>query len=381
MEGSMGEQEQEGGTERERERKSEQREFNRENQNDKKKFDDLVKDVDQFLQEELLPHGNILPKKHHEVKNIMNKLGLGWRPNQEDNSGDKSGDEAGMQDEPSKIVYSSKTTHLMKWHHLERVKDGKLRHPTDALSWKHFDEKHPEFASDHRNVRLALAKLRQAPIVASGDDILNQLKGVDFLFENVENSPWKKKSIFFTLPYWKNLLLRHNLDVMHIEKNVCDNIVGTLLGQVGKSKDNLKARLDLEKWDTFLETLRSIKPPDEYSPNISHCLQLKERKVMGMKSYDCHMLMQEYMPIALLGTLPDYVSKVGLMTHKSYVSNKAYPGGSIVEGYLVRASLTLCSQYLSGVETLFTRPIRNDDDGGDNQNEIEESNFLRPGRP
>ena len=29
---------------------------------------------------------------------------------------------------------------------------------------------------------------------------------------------WKKKSIFFRLPYWKDNLLRHNLDVMHIEK-------------------------------------------------------------------------------------------------------------------------------------------------------------------
>jgi hypothetical protein len=33
---------------------------------------------------------------------------------------------------------------------------------------------------------------------------------------------WKKKSIFFRLPYWKDNLLRHNLDVMHIEKNILD---------------------------------------------------------------------------------------------------------------------------------------------------------------
>ena len=33
---------------------------------------------------------------------------------------------------------------------------------------------------------------------------------------------------------------------MHIEKNVCDNILGRLLNIEGKSKDNLKARLDLK---------------------------------------------------------------------------------------------------------------------------------------
>ena len=29
---------------------------------------------------------------------------------------------------------------------------------------------------------------------------------------------WKKRSIFFELPYWEHNLVRHNLDVMHIEK-------------------------------------------------------------------------------------------------------------------------------------------------------------------
>ncbi|KAF2302223.1 hypothetical protein GH714_033781 [Hevea brasiliensis] len=51
----------------------------------------------------------------------------------------------------------------------------------------------------------------------------------------------KKKSIFFDLPYWEHNILRHNLDVMHIEQNVCDNLIGTLLNLNGKSKDNLKA--------------------------------------------------------------------------------------------------------------------------------------------
>jgi hypothetical protein len=58
---------------------------------------------------------------------------------------------------------------------------------------------------------------------------------------------WKKKSIFFRLPYWKDNLLRHNLDVMHIEKNVMDNILRTLLDIKGKSKDNLQARQDLQE--------------------------------------------------------------------------------------------------------------------------------------
>jgi hypothetical protein len=42
-------------------------------------------------------------------------------------------------------------------------------------------------------------------------------------------------------------LLRHNLDVMHIEKNVMNNILGTILDIKGKTKDNLQARQDLQE--------------------------------------------------------------------------------------------------------------------------------------
>ena len=56
---------------------------------------------------------------------------------------------------------------------------------------------------------------------------------------------WTKKSIFFELEYWSKLKLRHNLDVMHVEKNVCDSVVGTLLNTIGKTKNTDKARLDL----------------------------------------------------------------------------------------------------------------------------------------
>ncbi|XP_004289427.1 PREDICTED: uncharacterized protein LOC101296719 [Fragaria vesca subsp. vesca] len=57
---------------------------------------------------------------------------------------------------------------------------------------------------------------------------------------------WTHKSIFFELPYWKKLRIRHCLDVMHIEKNVCNSIVGTVFGFKDKTKDIVKARKDLQ---------------------------------------------------------------------------------------------------------------------------------------
>ena len=52
---------------------------------------------------------------------------------------------------------------------------------------------------------------------------------------------WKKKSIFWWLPYWKDLDVRHCIDLMHVEKNVCESLVGLMLNIPGKTKDGLNA--------------------------------------------------------------------------------------------------------------------------------------------
>jgi hypothetical protein len=42
-------------------------------------------------------------------------------------------------------------------------------------------------------------------------------------------------------------MVHHAIDVMHVEKNVCESFIGTLLDIPGKIKDTVKALMDLEK--------------------------------------------------------------------------------------------------------------------------------------
>ncbi|XP_050142219.1 uncharacterized protein LOC126618178 [Malus sylvestris] len=152
------------------------------------------------------------------------------------------------------------------------------------------------------------------------------------------NSQWKKKSIFYELPYWRHLLIRHNLDVMHIEKNICDSVMGRLLS-IKKSKDGLVARADLEVLNirrsqhprregnrtflpptlftlkreektAFCNVLSTIRVPDGYSSNLSQCVHVNERKIHGLKSHDCHVLMQQLLPLAIRPVLPKAVTMV-----------------------------------------------------------------------
>ncbi|XP_074367216.1 uncharacterized protein LOC141707765 [Apium graveolens] len=53
---------------------------------------------------------------------------------------------------------------------------------------------------------------------------------------------WTHSSPFFELSYWETLSLRHNIDIMHTEKNIFDNIFYIILDDGKKSKDNTKAR-------------------------------------------------------------------------------------------------------------------------------------------
>ena len=150
---------------------------------------------------------------------------------------------------------------------------------------------------------------------------------------------YKKKSIFFELEYWPFLLVRHNLDVMHIEKNVCDSLIGTLLNIPGKTKDGIKARQDLqalgirdeltpkpdgrriylppaaytltkdEKME-ICKCLFNIKVPEGYSSNVRSLVDMKSCTLSGLKSHDCHILMQHLLPVAIRSVLPRKVREV-----------------------------------------------------------------------
>ncbi|XP_077248875.1 uncharacterized protein LOC143888370 [Tasmannia lanceolata] len=245
------------------------------------------------------------------------------------------------------------------------------------MGHRRFLEANHRFRSDKSSFNGTKEK-RLAPIPLSGTQVLDQLQSINITFgkkqdtgakkhgkrgkkrvqgespleENSSTSAakkkekppkehnWKKKSIFFSLPYWESLLLRHNLDVMHIEKNVCDSVIGTLLNIEGKTKDIVKARLDLQEMGlrrtlhtvttirnkTYLPStcftmspkekevlcniLKDVKLPDGYSSNISRRVNVRERKISGLKSHDCHVLMQQLLPLAIHSSLPKNISSI-----------------------------------------------------------------------
>ena len=83
---------------------------------------------------------------------------------------------------------------------------------------------------------------------------------------------WTKRSTFFQLPYWSELKLLHNLDVMHIEKNICDNMLRSLLSIDEKTKDNVSARRDLALMVIKKELHLQVQGQHEVMPHVCFML-------------------------------------------------------------------------------------------------------------
>ena len=51
---------------------------------------------------------------------------------------------------------STKTTEHMTWHWKTHREPGVMSHPSDGEAWKKFNQCHPSFAIEPRNIRLSL---------------------------------------------------------------------------------------------------------------------------------------------------------------------------------------------------------------------------------
>jgi len=112
-----------------------------------------------------------------------------------------------------------------------------------------------------------------------------------------------------------------------------ENIFNTVMDVKGKTKDNIKARLDLAlfcnrknmelvcdgSWVAKLKAsflfeknaqllvykwLKSLRFLDRHASNISRLINIEECILYGMKSHDCHMFMQTLIPLAFRDLLP-----------------------------------------------------------------------------
>ena len=89
---------------------------------------------------------------------------------------------------------------------------------------------------------------------------------------------WNKKLILFELEYWEKLGVLHSIDNMHVNKNICESFIGTLLQMKGKRKDNESAQADLEEIGLRPELHAHDKEKEKHPPPAAITLSKKEKK-------------------------------------------------------------------------------------------------------
>ncbi|XP_028080882.1 uncharacterized protein LOC114282405 [Camellia sinensis] len=263
-----------------------------------------------------------------------------------------------------------------------------------------------------------------APIPLTGEEILNKVEGLVTIWGKKNKKTlhvggtkcWKKKSLIFDLEYWKYLHVRHNLDVMHIEKNVCESLIGTLLNIPGKTKDGINSCLDLVEMGLREELAPQIREKRTYLPPACYTLSKEEKRrvcttLLELKVPEGHYsnlgvvkvvdvgkldeiqkdlvvtlcLLEKYLPPSFLNIMVHLtvhlVREVRLCgpVHfrwmcqferfmkilKGYVRNRNCPEGCIAESYIVEETVEFCAEYLFGVDAIGIPSNRNMTDNDD----------------
>jgi hypothetical protein len=121
---------------------------------------------------------------------------------------------------------------------------------------------------------------------------------------------------------------------MHVEMNMCERLLGTLLNTDGKTRDHGHTQANLEKmgirhelWlddsvkgtelptlcithskhekKEFCGFLKNVKVPSDYSTNVSKLISFPDLNVApGVKSHDSHVLLRQMIAIGIQNILP-----------------------------------------------------------------------------
>ncbi|XP_021762253.1 uncharacterized protein LOC110727027 [Chenopodium quinoa] len=232
--------------------------------------------------------------------------------------------------------------------HMEKSKAFWLEHG-GKVSW--FDCHRQFLPTDHpfRNIKTAFCRNKvekgAPPHIMSGEELWECVKDLPKATDGPasikrlknEKKGWFKQSTLWELPYWKHLLVRHNLDVMHIEKNFFDQLIHTVMDVKKLTCDTPSARNDIAKYckrpqlhlqeddrgkevmpkapfaldkaqrKVLCEWVKQLRFPDGYASNLSRCVDLQACKLYGMKSHDCHVFMERLLPTTLRELLPGHI--------------------------------------------------------------------------
>ncbi|GKF89794.1 hypothetical protein Tco_0263757, partial [Tanacetum coccineum] len=115
----------------------------------------------------------------------------------------------------------------------------------------------------------------------------------------------------------------------------------------------------------FCQFIKGVKLRDGFGSNFKHKVTDNDTNITGLKSHDCHIMMQRLLPYGLQNYLPDKIAKPIIDLCSLF---KQICSATLMEDDMLKAeikvaeeALTFSSYYLRDVTTKFNYPDRNVD--------------------
>ncbi|GJT46966.1 pyruvate kinase [Tanacetum coccineum] len=199
-----------------------------------------------------------------------------------------------------RLYKSSHTAKDMIWHATGKCTEpGKMQHPVDGGAWKKFDTKYPDFAKEPRNVRLGLA--------ADGFNPFGNLSQA--------YSMWPVILTTYNLPPW--LCMKESSFMLtlliHGPKSPGKDIDVYLRPLIEDLKTPPRQDKTCKCWAFKVANGPSWTPISVNSCVVDGVRNLEfkyfDTNITGLKSHDCHIMMQRLLPYGLQNYLPDKIAK------------------------------------------------------------------------
>ena len=106
------------------------------------------------------------------------------------------------------------------------------------------------------------------------------------------------------------LMLEKILHIQTLEKKINKALIVLAPNEQNKVLPLAPYTLSKKEKKMFCETLQSVKVPDGYCSNFRNIVSMDDCRLHGLKSHDCHTLMQQLLPLAIRNCLPQNVRSV-----------------------------------------------------------------------
>nr|GEW47487.1 hypothetical protein [Tanacetum cinerariifolium] len=241
------------------------------------------------------------------------------------------------------LYKSSHTAKEMIWHATGKCTEpDKMQHPVDGRAWKKFNTMYPDFAKEPRNVRLGLA--------ADGFNHLATLSGQGYKACPTCNKDTPSVHVYNKTAYvghkrflknphkWRSSLeFNGQTDNRDPPKEFGQDEILAQLDRLptrvkGKhpSYEGVKLKRNVHLSQTknrkclkpqaaysftpknqkkFCQFIKRVKLPDGFGSCFKHKMTDNDTNITGLKSHDCHIMMQHLLPYGLQQYSPDKIVK------------------------------------------------------------------------